>query len=142
MITLEIPGNPVAWRAHAGFGRRSFNPRYEEKKHHQWFIKEHFSGPMVSEACSCSYTFEMPIPSATSKVRRTKMLNGEILPTKRPDCTNLQKFCEDCLIGIVLEDDSLVVEVNSRKIFSAVPKTIIRIELIKTRFSSTLGGPI
>lgn len=44
------------------------------------------------------------------------MLDGEILPTNC-DCTNLQKFYEDCLKNIVIKDDRYVVKITSEKLY-------------------------
>ncbi len=69
----------------------------------------------------------MPIPEGTSKVRRLQMLNGKIHHIKRPDASNLVKMYEDCLKGIIFDDDSQVVEFTARKIYSETPKVVIRV---------------
>ncbi len=129
MIQIEIDGIPVNWKSHVGYGRKSFNPKYKERAFYQWQIRAQYNrelpiaGPVV-----CYYTFHMPIPASTSKVRKLQMLNGIMHPIKRPDVDNLNKFLSDCLKGIVFEDDSLIVELNSKKVYGERPKTIIRIE--------------
>ena len=56
------------------------------------------------------------------------MLNNIIDHIVRPDCTNMQKFYEDCLKGIVIADDSQVVESIARKRYSDHPRTVITIK--------------
>ncbi len=127
MILLTIEGMPVSWKAHAGFGRRSFNPRYKEKEYYQWQIKSQWNQDIILSPLRLEFTFHLPIPSGTSKVRRTQMLNGMVHHIKRPDTSNLVKFCEDCLKGIVMEDDSQVTVLLAEKIYSLTPKTLIKI---------------
>ena len=58
------------------------------------------------------------------------MLNKEIYYTKTPDCTNVQKFFEDCLKGTVIEDDRYVVESTSRKMYGNTCRVVIKIDVL------------
>lgn len=42
-----------------------------------------------------------------------------------PDLSNMIKFYEDCLNGILWEDDRLIVEIYSFKIYAETPGTLI-----------------
>lgn len=131
MLTIEVQGIPVTWSAHQGYGRRSFNPKFKEKQYYQWQIKSQFNREHpIAGPIRLSLSFYMPIPKATSYVRKKEMLNGLLHHIKRPDCSNLTKFVEDCLKTIVFEDDSQVCEIVSKKIFGEIPKTVIQIEEI------------
>lgn len=130
MFDFEIEGNPVPWKAHAGYGKRSFNPRFEEKQYYQHEIKKQYHQNFpLTVAVKIDYSFCMPIPSSFSKKKRAKILEGRGHHVSRPDTTNLQKFVEDTLKDIVIKDDSQVVECCSRKFYSENPRTIIHIEL-------------
>lgn len=133
MILLEVSGIPTPWAAHAGYGKRSFNPKIKQKMQAQWQIKAQYNqmSPMTTPV-RLELTFHMPIPVSTSGIQRKQMLNGVIHHMKRPDVTNMQKFIEDVIKGIVIEDDSQVVEVVARKIFSETPKTVIKVESVST----------
>ena len=50
------------------------------------------------------------IPKHTSKVKREKMLRGEIRPAKIPDTGNILKAIEDALKNIAFEDDKFIVD--------------------------------
>ena len=131
MITLEIIHEPVAWAAHKGSGNRSYNPRFKEKQFFQWQIRTQFNRKSpITGPVKLVMVYHMPIPKATSRVRKAQMLNGLIHHIKRPDCSNITKFSEDCLKGIVIEDDSQVVELQVKKIYGEIPKTVIQIEEI------------
>lgn len=134
MILIEIDGLPIPWKSHGGYGRRSFNPRYKERECFQWQIKTQFNqGKPICGPVRCLYTFHMPIPKTTSKIRRLQMLNDMMHHIVRPDATNLIKMYEDCLKGIIFEDDSQVVEIFAKKIYGERPKTIIKIEAINEK---------
>lgn len=123
-----VEGIPVPWKAHAGYGRRSFNPLYKERDYVQWQVKsQNNKEDIISGPVSVRCVFHMPIPKATSKVKRREMLNNNLHHIKRPDLTNLYKFLEDCLKGIIFEDDSQVCEVSLKKIYSEKCKTVITV---------------
>ena len=46
---------------------------------------------------------------------------------KKPDTTNLNKQMEDCLTGILWEDDCQVVSIKGKKLYSEEPRTHIRV---------------
>ena len=131
MIQLEIEGIPVSWKSHAGFGRRSFNPRFREKDYVTYHIKKQYSLPPIQGPVFITYDFYFPIPRSTSKVKRSKMLKDELSHIKRPDASNCIKFYEDCLKTIVIEDDSQVVEMIAKKHYSDHPRTYIIISKIE-----------
>lgn len=129
MILIQISKQPVPWRAHGGYGKRSYNPRLPEKEFYQWQIRSQYNQTKpISGPVSVVYTYHMPIPKATSKIRRLQMLNGMSHPIKRPDLDNLNKFLSDTLIGLVIDDDSQIISLQARKIFGESPKTVIQIE--------------
>jgi len=55
-----------------------------------------------------------PVKS-TSKVRRKKMLEGEIKPTKKPDIDNIAKVVLDALNGVAYKDDTQVISLAVTK---------------------------
>lgn len=128
-IELIIPGIPVSWRSHAGFGRRSFNPRFKEKECYEWNIKQQYKRGIISDPVSIICTYKMPIPKSVSKRQRENMKEGLIYHSKRPDIDNLNKFLCDCLKTIVFYDDSQIHTIHANKIYSETPETIVRIDL-------------
>lgn len=62
-----------------------------------------------------------PIPKSTSKKRRQEMLEGAILPTKKPDADNIAKVICDALNGIAYGDDSHIVNLMINKEYGEVP---------------------
>lgn len=127
MIQIELYGKPTPWAASRTNGKHHYNPKNKEKEHARWQIKAQYRDTPLTGAISLDFTFFMPIPKSTSLVKRKQMLSHLILPTVKVDATNLQKFYEDCLKGIVIEDDQFVTDVASRKRYSEKPGVLIRI---------------
>lgn len=131
MLTFVIEGNPIPWKAHGGYGKKSFNPLYKEREYVQWKVKSQLPNwfEILDEAVILQYTFFVPTPKMSMK-KSLLALSGAIRPTKKPDCSNFIKFYEDCLKKVVITDDSLVVGFSCNKYYSDNPRTEISIETI------------
>jgi len=132
MIVYEIPGKPLALKRHRHSGKKCYDPQKKEKKAYQWHIKSLISGLFPAHsAIKLIVEYHMPIPKSYSKRRAKECLLRH--HTKKPDLSNLIKFTEDALNGIVWEDDSLISEIEARKFYSETPKTVFKIESIVTK---------
>lgn len=128
---FEILCNPVPWKAHGGYGRRSFNPRQLEKDYYQHQLKKLYLHNLpITAAVALKCVFYMPIPESASKKNKEMMLQGRVNHIKRPDTSNLLKFVEDTLKGIVIKDDSQVIYLKGRKFYSEEPRTVIQIDIV------------
>lgn len=80
-------------------------------------------------ALNLSARFIIPMPKSVSKIKRELMINGDILPAKKPDLDNYVKFVKDCFNGIVWIDDSQVVKYCEpfEKIYGEMPRTEITV---------------
>lgn len=61
------------------------------------------------------------------------MLNGHILPTKKPDVDNIAKIILDGLNGIAWDDDTQVVDLSVSKYYSEEPRVAVMIEEINAK---------
>ena len=116
-ITIHINHDPVPWTA-PRLGRGgcySAHSKYKEIFHA--IICAQYKGAPLRGYVHVDFTFSFPYPKATTKKNRALMEEGKIYPTKS-DCTNLQKFTEDCLNRIVIEDDRNVVQITSKKLYA------------------------
>ena len=82
-----------------------------------------FAGP------SLTALIELPIPGSWSKPRTLAAIVGEIRPTSRLDIDNFVKSGMDAINGIVVADDSLIVQVSAEKKYGIDPKPVLLIEL-------------
>ncbi len=82
---------------------------------------------MLTGPLEIDYKFFFKIPPSYSKKKQQQLLDGKLFHTKTPDCTNIQKFFEDCLKGIVIRDDKQVTKSCSEKIYSNKNSVVIKI---------------
>jgi Holliday junction resolvase RusA-like endonuclease len=68
-----------------------------------------------------------PIPASTSKRARNDMLEGRLMPTKKPDCDNIAKIVADALNGIAYYDDKQIVVNIVEKCYSEEPRVEVTI---------------
>jgi len=131
-----IPGDPTPWQAHKGYGKKSYSPKYCEKKRAQWelFIQHAkakggliSSKELIDRPIRIDFLFCMPIPKSKPKILKQVKNGEEVYHSSKPDLTNLKKFSEDALKGIVIKDDNINVEGFAKKIYSLTPQTIITI---------------
>jgi Holliday junction resolvase RusA-like endonuclease len=72
-------------------------------------------------------------PKGKSKKVVEDMLNGHILPTKKPDADNIAKIILDGLNHIAWDDDTQVVEMMVTKRYSEEPMVAVIIEEIDAK---------
>ncbi len=69
-------------------------------------------------------------PKSVSQKVRALMLNGEILPTKRPDGDNIIKVVLDALNGVAFHDDGQICKIYFEKMYSETPEIRVLIKNI------------
>ena len=129
MLQFEIKGIPVPWSAHKGYGRRAFNPRFKEKEFYQWQIRSHCNREKpISGPVRLQVVYHMPIPKATSGVKRRQMLNGVLHHISRPDLSDLSEFLIEALQGIVFSSKYQIYDFHSKKIYSEISKVVVSVD--------------
>lgn len=130
MIELHIPLDPVPWTAPRISKRYTYDVRESEKRCVRYFIKQQYQKDPITEYTTIQFKFVFKPPASSSKKKRLEMLLGKIIPTKC-DCTNLQKLYEDCLKGIVIDDDRKVAKIFSEKVYGEKEGIFIRVLTLK-----------
>lgn len=72
-------------------------------------------------------------PKGKSKKVTEDMLNGRILPTKRPDADNVAKIILDGLNKVAWDDDTQVVEMMVTKRYAEEPLVAVIVEEIEAQ---------
>lgn len=91
-----------------------------------WMAKQ--AGAVVVDGpLKLNVTAYLQIPRSASKKRQVEMLAGRELPTKKPDADNLLKALSDGLNGIAFKDDSQIVELSIRKLWSNDPRLEVQV---------------
>ena len=86
--------------------------------------------PPITGPVAVVMQVELPIPASWSAHRRASAITGDIRPTTRPDVDNYVKAAADAISGIVVADDSQIVELEARKVYSIAPKLIVTVSTL------------
>ena len=117
-----------------------YDKRCKEKDSARNVLREQYKGALIACAVKIKFQFYMPIPKSTAKAAIEPMERGLIPHVKKPDVSNLVKFAEDMLKGIVLVDDNLVTKIVAYKIYSREPRTLITIGSYLSISQATILG--
>lgn len=124
---FHIPFDPVPWAAPklARYGH-AYDIREKDKRAVRYLLKEQYKGDPITNKVRLSFWFNFTPPKSATKAVRVEMLAGRIIPTKC-DVTNLVKLYEDCLKGIVIDDDRHVYALEAEKCYKDVAGVKIRV---------------
>lgn len=78
---------------------------------------------------SISAIFYLPTGISGSKTMRTLKNQGILKPAKIPDIDNFSKFLLDSMHGVFYDNDSRVIELNSKKLYSEEPRTELSVTI-------------
>ncbi|ANU13484.1 RusA family crossover junction endodeoxyribonuclease [Planococcus halocryophilus] len=134
-ISFEIMGDPVAQgrpRAGKSFSGKTvlYDPaksrdfkQYVKVVASQYKPKELITGPIHLEL-----TFYQPTPKKYhTKPKQALIEAGLLLPVTKPDVDNLAKGVKDGLTKIIWQDDSQVVSMMVRKLYSMTPRVEVNV---------------
>jgi len=129
MFIFEVIGIPIP-QQQVRFNKRSghiYNPSTNDIHQLQWQIRPYAPQEPLLGPVEMHLTFYLPIPKSSTAKAKIQMLNGVILPTKKPDFDNLAYLVTNALKGIAYGDDAQVTDCIIRKRYSDRPRTIIKI---------------
>lgn len=137
-VLICVPGLPIAkGRAKAsrkGGFIRMYTPKktvdYENDCAHEARIamqgRELLTGPL-----ELKLQIFMPIPISYTKAKKEAARLGKLVPTKKPDSSNILKAVEDAFNEIVWGDDAQIVDHHVTKRFGEEPCVIAIITRIQ-----------
>ena len=67
-------------------------------------------------------------PKSVSNKKQREMIEGDVLPLKKPDMDNIIKVVADALNGVAYHDDTQIVSVIAKKVYSAVEGLDVTVE--------------
>lgn len=94
------------------------------------FLQKYQEPALIDEPVIVGIKAYFGIPKSVSTKKREKMMQGKIVPTKKPDMDNIAKIILDSLNGLAYLDDKQVVLLTVWKRFSEVPRVEVNIGLI------------
>ena len=85
------------------------------------FAKQAMGGTeLLKTPVSVFLYVRLPVPQSYSKKRRDACLNGLEKPCKKPDIDNIAKTYLDAMNGIIFVDDTQVIDLHVKKLYSVV----------------------
>lgn len=120
MREFYVPGKPK------GKGRPRFSRghAYTPKTTHDYerlikqsYLLEHRNTSPIKGACSMHITAVFTLPKSMTKKERTRIIEADEFPLKKPDVDNIAKVVLDALNGIAYEDDVQVVTLKAHKLY-------------------------
>ena len=123
MIQLQLDCIPISWSAPIKGKHGFYDKKSQEKEFIRWQLKGQYRDAPLTGPLAIEFIFFIPIPKSTSRAKRQQMLERRILPTT-PDTTNVQKLFEDCLQGIVIDNDRYVNRITSTRYYSEKPGVV------------------
>lgn len=127
-ISFSVPGKPVGKQrpraTRYGGIIKIYTPR--ETKNYEEKIKQEYLNTVgdikLEGALQAKVLGIFPIPSSCNKNTKSKMINGEIYHTKKPDCDNMGKTVFDGLNTVAYDDDSQICKTQLDKMYGEEPK--------------------
>ena len=86
---------------------------------------------MITTPCKFTCRSYLPIPKSMSAIEKILAEMGLIRPITKPDWDNIGKTYSDMIQGMLLLDDSLIIEGVSKKYYSTKPRVEIYIEYME-----------
>lgn len=129
-----VPGEPrgkgrARSRIAGGKGGKQFVAHYTPKEtvEYENLVRMAAHEAMAGEAptsfpCMVSIRVFCSVPKSWSQKKRRRALDGEILPTGKPDLDNIEKAILDGMNAIVFRDDSVVCDVSKKKRYAETPR--------------------
>lgn len=137
-VSFMVPGEPVGKGRHKTstrvVGGKAFTRHYTPAKtvSYEKHValcataamggRELIGGPVLIEL-----KIIMPIAVSWAKSKKAEALKGEVLPTKKPDSSNILKAIEDALNGVIWIDDVQAVKHFIDRKFGTVPGVYVRV---------------
>lgn len=127
-LFICIPGDPVGKQSVRVSMAGGFARKYMPAKTREYETKCGLEGrlsmggkDLLTGPIELKLQIFLPIPKSWSKKKRADAILGKIVPTKKPDTSNVLKAVEDGFTGNVWVDDCQVVDHHITKRFSEEP---------------------
>lgn len=131
-VTIAIPGTPIG-KGRPRHMRNGHTYTPERTRNAEAYVRMLAAQEMAGRApfpgpVALTLRAIMPVPASWSKKKQAAALAGEILPTRKPDLSNVLKLVEDGLNGIVIVDDVQIVDQSVQKRYGPQPLCVVTIE--------------
>ena len=119
MIKIDLPPLAAPRPRFSKFGTYN-NPKYTNYKKAFSLLAKRQCKSYFEGATRLEVTFYMQIPKSLSKKKQNELIGQYHI--KKPDTDNLIKTVKDALNEVLYKDDSIICEVEAKKIYSDEPR--------------------
>ena len=137
-IKLVIEGTPVGKGRPRVASRGSFAHAYTPKKTKNYekliqnnYLSNYTYEDMLKGPIKAKLMEYFPIPESLSKKKKEELSNNFEKHTKKPDIDNVIKTVFDALNNVAFEDDSNIVELTAKKLYSNNPRIELTLSEVK-----------
>jgi Holliday junction resolvase RusA-like endonuclease len=126
-IVIEVKGDPIPLQRARASRHGFYDPQYIAKKNYASEVKLQFSQTPLEHQLEVTFEFYFKTPKSWSKKKKALLINQP--HTENKDLSNLIKFPEDALNGILWLDDRYISKISAFKKWAEESKTIIKVEM-------------
>lgn len=137
-IELVIEGEPIGKGRPRVTNRGSFAHAYTPSKTKNYerliqntFLSKYNYEDILQGPIEANIVAYFPIPSSVSKKKQSLLLNNFEKHTKKPDIDNVVKSVFDALNNLAFEDDSNIIRVSAKKLYSTNPRVELELKEVK-----------
>ena len=137
-IDLVIEGEPVGKGRPrvTGIGRfaHAYTPaktKNYEKLIQNTYLSNYTYQDTLQGAIKAEITAYFPIPESISKKKKEQLLKNYEKHTKKPDIDNVVKSVFDALNNLAFTDDSNIIELKAKKLYSDKPRVELHLKEVK-----------
>ena len=137
-IELVIEGEPigkgrprVTSKGHFAHAYTPSKTKNYEKLIQNSYLSNYTYNDMLQGPIKAEITAYFSIPNSLSKRKQKVLLNNLEKHTKKPDIDNVVKSVFDALNNLAFEDDSYIVEVSAKKLYSNNPRVELKLREVK-----------
>lgn len=137
-VSFHVPGKPQGKARARTFYNQNLGKHMSVTPESTVLYENLIKTMYIRAAEGCKFEKEIPVTlrivaryipvKSTSKKKMQQMLDGEILPLKKPDMDNIVKVIADALNGVAYLDDSQIVLVKAKKVYSTVEGVDVVVE--------------
>lgn len=137
MIEIHIPGEVIAKGRPKFSTRGGFARAYTPKKTRDYealvatYAKKAVKIPLEG-ALEVDITVKKMPPKSWSKKKQRAAIEGNVLPTAKPDIDNYAKSVLDGSNGIAFKDDNQICKLTLRKVYAEEAGAVMRIKEMET----------
>jgi Holliday junction resolvase RusA-like endonuclease len=126
MYLFEIFSKPVPQKQTQWCKTWAYDPSRKDRDSLIWQMKPYAPNEPFFGPTEVDLMFYLPMPKS-SKIQQRMMLDGRILPIKRPDLDNLGYLVTNAMTQLFYNDDSQIVDLHLHKRYAEIPRTVVKI---------------